>query len=156
LLLLGLLTRATRDLDIVAVVDDGKYAKAHPLPPALLDAARDVGEVLGIGADWLNADPAALLDFGLPEGFAQRTELRDYGALVLHLASRPDQICLKLYAAVDQGPTSEHVDDLRALAPTADELRVAATWTRTHDPSPAFRGELHDALRMFGVDDVEL
>jgi Nucleotidyltransferase of unknown function (DUF6036) len=156
LLLLGLLSRATRDLDIVAVVDDGKYVKAHPLPPALLDAVRDVGEVLGIGTDWLNAAPAALLDFGLPEGFAQRTEIRDFGALVLHLASRPDQICLKLYAAVDQGPTSKHVDDLRSLAPTADELRVAATWTRTHDASPAFRDELRGALRMFGVDDVEL
>jgi len=156
LLLLGLLSRATRDLDIVAVVDNGKYVKADPFPPTLRDAARDVGEVLGIGAEWLNAEPAALLDFGLPEGFAQRTEIRDYGALVLHLASRPDQICLKLYAAVDQGPTSKHVEDLRALAPTADELRVAATWARTHDPSPAFRDELRSALRMFGVDDVQL
>lgn len=156
LLLLGLLSRATRDLDIVAVVDDGKYVKAQPLPQALLDAARDVGEVMGIGAEWLNAGPAALLDFGLPEGFAQRVETRDFGALVLHLASRTDQICLKLYAAVDQGPTSKHVDDLRALAPTADELRTAATWALTHDPSPAFRDELHGALRMFGVDDVGL
>jgi len=156
LLLLGLISRATRDLDIVAVVDDGEYIKADPLPPALLDVARDVGEVLGIGPEWLNAAPAALLDFGLPDGFAQRTEIRDFGALVLHLASRPDQVCLKLYAAVDQGPTSKHVDDLWALAPTADELRAAATWARTHDPSPAFRDELRGALRMFGVDDAEL
>jgi len=156
LLLLGLLSRATRDLDIVAVVDGGKYVKADPLPPALLDAVRDVGEVLGVGAEWLNAAPTALLDFGLPDGFAQRTEVRDFGALVLHLASRRDQICLKLYAAVDQGPTSKHVDDLRALAPTADELRAAATWARTHDPSPPFRDELRSALRLFGADDVEL
>jgi len=156
LLLLGLVSRATRDLDIVAVVDDGKYVKAHPLPQALLDAARDVGEVMGIGAEWLNAAPAALLDFGLPEGFAQRAEIRDFGALVLRVASRTDQICLKLYAAVDQGPTSKHVDDLRALAPTADELRTAAKWTLTHVPSPAFRDELRGALRMFGVDDVGL
>jgi len=157
LLLLGLLSRPTRDLDIVAVVDDGKYVKADPLPPVLLDAVRDVGEVLGIGADWLNAAPAALLDFGLPEGFAVRTEVRDFGALILHLASRSDQICLKLYAAVDQWPaTSKHVDDLRTLAPTADELRAAAAWTRTHDPSPAFHDLLRSALRTFGVDDDEL
>jgi hypothetical protein len=157
LLLLGLISRATRDLDIVAVVDAGNYVKADPLPQELLDAVRDVGEVLGIGAEWLNAAPAGLLDFGLPEGFARRTEIRDFGtALVLHVASRTDQICLKLYAAVDQGPRSKHADDLRALAPTADELRVAATWARGHDPSPAFRDELRGALRTFGMDDADL
>lgn len=111
---------------------------------------------MGIGAEWLNAAPTALLDFGLPEGFAQRAEIRDFGSLVLHLASRTDQICLKLYAAVDQGPTSKHVDDLRAMVPAADELRIAARWAQTHDPSPAFRDELRGALRMLGVDDVEL
>lgn len=109
-------------------MNDGEYVKATPLPLPLLDAVRDVGEVLGIGADWLNAAPAALLDFGLPEGFAERTEIRDHGALTLHLASRTDQISLELCAAVDQGPTSKHVDDLRELAPTANELRAAAAW----------------------------
>jgi hypothetical protein len=157
LLLLGLISRATRDLDIVAVVDEGKYVKADPLPQGLLDAVRDVGEVLGIGAEWLNAAPAGLLDLGLPQGFARRTQIRDFGAaLVLYLAGRTDQICLKLYAAVDQGPRSKHADDLRVLAPTADELRVAAAWARTHDPSPAFREELRRALQTFGIGDVEL
>jgi len=157
LLLLGLLNRATRDLDIVALVDEGQYLKASPLPRPLVDAVRDVGEVLGIGADWLNSAPTALLDFGLPEGFAARTEIRDYGALTLHVASRTDQICLKLYAMVDQGARSKHVDDLRELGPTADELRAAAAWARTHDPSPAFRDELRGALMTtLGVDDAEL
>ncbi len=156
LVLLGLITRATRDLDIVALVEDGRYVEAVHLPQPLLDAVRDVGEVLGIGAEWLNPGPAALLDFGLPEGFADRAEVRSLGALTLHLASRIDQIALKLYAAVDQGPRSKHVEDLHALEPTHDELRAAASWTRTHDPSPAFRDELLAALRLFGVgnDDV--
>lgn len=156
LLLLGLIDRPTADLDVVAVVDGGEYVRAHPLPQPLAEAARDVGEVLGIGAEWLNAAPAALLDFGLPEGFAQRATVRDFGALILHLASRTDQICLKLYASVDQGPNSKHVEDLRALAPTADELRTGAAWARTHDPSSAFLDELRGALRTFGVDDGEL
>ena len=156
LLLLGLLDRPTRDLDIVAVVDCGEYVRADPLPQALTDAVRDVGEVLGIGSEWLNSAPAALLDFGLPDGFAVRTTMRDYGALVLHLASRRDQIFLKLFAAVDQGPTSKHVEDLRALVPTTDELRAAAAWTRTQDPSPAFLDELRGALRSLGVGDDEL
>lgn len=149
---LGLITRATRDLDIVAMVERGQYVAAVRLPDPLTEAVRDIGAVLGIGADWLNAGPAALLDFGLPEGFADRTEVRDFGALTLHLASRVDQIYLKLYAAVDQGPTSKHVDDLRALSPSADELRGAAAWAQTHDSSPAFADELRAALRLFGVD----
>ena len=62
LLLLGLINRATADLDIVAVVEGGEYVKADPLPQPLADAARDVGEVFGIAADWLNSAPTALLD----------------------------------------------------------------------------------------------
>ncbi len=156
LVLLGLITRATRDLDIVATVEAGKYIPAGSLPEPLVEAVGDIGEVLGIGPDWLNPGPAALLDFGLPEGFAERTEVRSFGALTLHLASRLDQIYLKLYAVVDQGPRSKHVDDLRALQPSPEELRGAATWARTHDPSPAFREELAAALRLFGVDDADL
>ena len=156
LVMLGLITRATRDLDIVALVEDGRYVGAPQLPQPLLDAVRDVGEVLGIGPDWLNAGPAALLDFGLPEGFAERAEVRTLDSLTLHLASRVDQIHLKLYAAVDQGPRSKHVDDLRALEPTPDELRGAAAWARTHDPSPAFGDELSAALRLFGVDGADV
>jgi hypothetical protein len=156
LVLLGLITRATRDLDIVAVVEAGRYVGAGSLPQPLVDAVRDVGEVLGIGIDWLNSGPSALLDFGLPQGFAERAEVRSFGALTLRLASRFDQIYLKLYAAVDQGPRSKHVDDLRALEPSHDELRGAAVWARTHDPSPAFREELLAALRLFGVDDADV
>lgn len=156
LLLLGLISRPTRDLDIVAIVEDGAYVPAVELPTPLVEAVRDIGEVLGIGADWLNPKPAALMDFGLPEGFAERAEVRRFGALTLHLASRVDQIHLKLYAAVDQGPASKHIEDLRALHPTPDELRRAASWARTHDPSPAFWDEMQAALRDVGVDDADV
>lgn len=97
------------------------------------------------------------MDLGLPVGFSGRLETRRYGGLTLHLASRRDQIAFKLYAAVDQGPGSKHVEDLRALAPTPEELVHAARWARTHDPSEGFRSELRAALRHFGIaDDVEL
>jgi hypothetical protein len=153
---MGLITRATRDLDIVALVEGGQYVASRTLPAPLAEAVRDVGEVLGIGDDWLNVGPSALMDFGLPQGFAERAEVRNFGALILHLASRVDQIYLKLYAAVDQGPRSKHIEDLKALRPSPAELRGAASWARTHDPSPAFREELRAALGMFGVDDVGL
>src|SRR5690348_1049537 len=108
LLLLHVLNRPTRDLDIVALVEQDHYVTARPLPPPLVEAASEVAQMLGIGADWLNAGPTDLLRPGLPEGFAQRTEVHRYGGLTLHVAGRRDQVFLKLYAAVDQGPSSKH------------------------------------------------
>lgn len=66
-----------------------------------------------------------------------------------------DQIHFKLYALVDQG-VGRHEEDLRALAPTRDELLAAARWTQTHDPSPGFREQLEAALRYLGLEDVDL
>jgi len=88
--------------------------------------------------------------------FLGRLERRDFGAaLTVHFAGRLDQIHFKLYALVDQG-LGRHESDLRALAPTREELLVAASWTRTHDPSEGFREQLEGALRYLGVEDVDL
>lgn len=151
LLLLGLIQRPTRDLDLIALVEHGRYVAARPLPEALTEAARDVGELFGLPPDWLNSGPTDLLQFGLPEGFRERVTTRRYGRLVVHLASRFDQVCFKLYAGVDQGPRSKHVADLRRLEPTPAELWRAARWARTHDPSEAFRQEMLALLRSFGT-----
>jgi hypothetical protein len=47
---------------------------------------------------------------------------------------------------------SKHLPDLRALDPSADELLTAAIWTRTHDPSEGFKGELVKVLAIVGVE----
>lgn len=154
LMLLGLIVRPTRDLDVVALAEGGHYVKANPLPLALWEASREVGETFGIGAGWLNAGPTDLLDFGLPDGFQRRVQIRQYGGLTVHIAGRFDQICFKLYATVDQTLNSKHADDLRRLEPARDELLVAAIWTRSHDPSEGFRGELLAVLWAFGVEDA--
>jgi hypothetical protein len=156
LLALGLIGRPTGDVDIVALLSSGTLAKPRPLPPALIEARDQVARDFNLPEDWLNAAPADLLDFGLPDGFVDRLERRDYGeALTVHLASRFDQIHFKLYAMVDQG-AGKHEADLRALEPTRDELLAAARWTRTHDPSEGFREQLLAALAYLGVDDVSL
>lgn len=152
LLLLGYIHRATRDLDLVALIQGGRMVTAKPLPAALAEAVADVARARGLRPDWLNPGPTSLLDLGLPTGFAERLETRAYKALTLHLAGRFDQIAFKLYAAVDQGPDSKHTADLRALTPAPAELRIAARWTRTHDPSEGFRGQLLQALASFGVE----
>jgi hypothetical protein len=153
LLLLGFIDRPTADLDLVAIVRGGAVSSAAPLPARLEEASVEVAGLLELREDWLNAGPADLLRFGLPHGYDERIVTRRFGALTVHLAGRFDQICFKLYAAVDQGPRSKHFDDLRRLQPTPEELLVAARWTRTHDPSEAFLDQLEQALAMLGVTD---
>jgi hypothetical protein len=155
LLLLDLGVRPTKDLDVVAAVKDQRYVTADPLPAPLAQAVVDVGATFGLTDNWLNPEPASLLDFGLPEGFEHRTQTRSYGGLILHIASREDQICFKLYAATDQGPDSKHVADLMRLSPGEEELLEAARWATSQDPSPGFRKILINALKHLGVRDAE-
>jgi len=157
LLLRSWIDRPTLDLDVAALGRPEAARTARPFPTGLEEAVDDVAAVRGLPPRWLNAGPTDLLDLGLPVGFETRTMALDLDGLVVHVAGRLDLICTKLYAAVDQGPDSKHALDLRALAPVAEELRFAAHWTQTHDPSEAFASTLQQALAAFGgnPDDVE-
>lgn len=156
LLALGLVSRATRDVDVLAIVEDRKLVSAQPLPATLLDAAHIVARDFRLSDDWLNPGPTSLLDLGLPDGFYERAQRRVYGdGLEVLFASRVDQIHLKLYATVDQG-AGKHLDDLKTLQPTAQELLDAARWSRSHDPSEGYRSVLERVLAHFGVDDGPL
>lgn len=152
LLLLGLVQRPTADIDVVGFTSPAGYVKAEALPGFLSTAVRDVGDALGLGDVWLNSGPAGLIDFGLPHGLEDRVTVRRYGTLEVHVPAREDLICFKLYAAVDLGERSKHFTDLQAMTPTPDELLTAARWTRTHDPSPGFLGELRRILVLLGVE----
>ncbi|HEY7265642.1 MAG TPA: hypothetical protein VH589_29675 [Trebonia sp.] len=153
---LGLVRRATRDVDLLAIAENGELRLAEPLPQALLVARATVAADFGLAEDWLNAGPTDLLKWGLPKAFMSRVVTRYYRtALVVHFASRFDQIHFKLFAMVDQGG-GRHETDLRALNPTQSELTAAARWSITQDPSPGYRSVLMDALRALGVDDATL
>lgn len=156
LLALGLIERSTRDVDLIALRSGDELGSAKPLP-ASLETARDrVARDFALPADWLNPGPTDLLEFGLPEGFIDRLERRDYGdSLIVYFASRYDQIHLKLYALVDQGP-GKHETDLRALSPTEEELLAAARWSRLHDPSESYAQVLGEVLAHMGVRDADL
>jgi hypothetical protein len=153
LLLSQLLERPTKDLDVVAMVIAGQYRRAQPFPGFLAAAVQDVADATGLAPDWLNPGPTDLLDFGLPLGFEQRATVRRFGGLTLHVASRKDQICFKLYASVDQGPQSKHTADLKKLRPSPEELRWAGEWCRTQDPSDGFAQQLELTLQAFGGSD---
>jgi len=151
-MLLGLIVRATKDVDVVARLDKDRLVPADPLPVALADAVAAVADDLGLAENWLNPGPAALLDFGLPDGFVDRCVRRSFGGLEARIASRYDQIHFKLYAATDQGPRSKHVGDLRQLSPKREELLAAARWCRTHDPSEGFLLMLLRTLALLGTE----
>lgn len=146
LLLLGLIDRTTKDLDLVALIRDRELFSANPLPGPLVQAAEEVARALDLGKDWLNIGPASLLDMGLPQGFVERLHIRNYKGLTLYLADRFDQICFKLYASVDQGPQSKHFADLRVLIPTTDELRQAKNWCITQDVSANFENDINHVI----------
>lgn len=158
LMLRGLIGRATtKDLDLLGRRTPDGVESLRPLPEDLTRAIRDVADTLGLDHDWINLGPDSLLDLGLPAGFEARLERTQYGdGLGVWMADRFDMICFKLYASVDQGRRSHHFQDLRDLRPTADELRTAAGWTTTHDPSPAFRGLLVSILGELGVEGADV
>jgi hypothetical protein len=156
LILRGLVTRpTTKDLDLLGEWTADGIKPMRPMPEALSVGVLDVARAYGLASDWVNLGPASLLDLGLPDGFVERLERHDYGGLVTWLAGRFDMVCFKLYAAVDQGPRSRHLQDLGELAPDREELLAAARWTVTHDPSPGHRSLLVEVLRQLGVEDAD-
>jgi hypothetical protein len=152
----GVISRPTRDADVLAERVNDRLVPMPNLPEDLRAAVRDVGEAYAAAPDWLNTGPQSLIELGLPPGFHARLERRDFDpGLVIWLAGRYDLVCFKLYAAADEWPTrGRHLQDLRALDPDPETLRTAARWARSHDPSPGFRErQLGPLLRELGVDD---
>jgi hypothetical protein len=156
LLLRGIISRSTKDGDIVAQRSgEGRIVEMLELPAPLLQAVQDVARAHGLAEDWLNVGPASLLDLGLPRGFADRLSREDFGGLTLWLAGRHDLVCFKLYAAADHWPTRDrHLADLRAIGPDRAELLSAARWARTHDSSPGFGSLLVAVLGELGMEDA--
>lgn len=153
----GLVPRTTKDVDIVALMDDeGDLLDPAPLPQALVLEAHEVALDLGLPQNWLNNGPSSgdggLFRLGLPDGFVERLICESVGKkLTIGFISRYDQIHFKLYAAVDQSG-SYHAADLRELQPTDEELLAAVGWTRSHDPSDGYRQGIQWFLKEFGYE----
>ena len=156
---LGYVKRTTKDVDVIAFVDKNKdgltvLSKAHPLKPELIKAAERVKRDFNLPDTWLNAEPASVMDFGLPEGLMDRVKSLTFGEnLVIHFLTRLDQIHFKLHAAVDQSG-GKHYSDLIELKPAKEELEKAACWSMTHDPSEGYKTVLKDFLGKIGYKDV--
>jgi len=159
LIFLGLVRRATKDVDILAYVKrttsgGTSFIKATPLSEEFIVAARKVARDFNLPENWINTGPTSAVDFGLPHGLMNRVTTSEFGQkLTIHFLGRYDQIHFKLYAAADQG-AGVHYDDLLALNPTVDELEQAAHWSMTHDVSESYRQTLKDLLNYMGHSDV--
>jgi hypothetical protein len=155
LIALDLVTRTTKDVDVLATINHGQLYCARPLADWLLEDANAVRTQLNLPENWLNDGPADedLFRLGLPPGVADRLVQRDFGpVLKVSFISRYDQIYFKLYAAADQG--GRHFTDLKKLSPTGDELLAAARWTFTQDVSDGFRQIIREVLLALGYGNL--
>ena len=144
--LLGVITRATADCDVM-----------HPaIPPAVAAAARAFaaertasGEPLDAGR--FNNGPASLASV-LPPGWEERLRPLFAGAaLELRCLGRADLLRSKLFALCDR---ALDLGDCMALAPTATELAELTGWLEYQDANrewPAHvRATLADLARRLG------
>jgi len=138
---LGVLTRVTGDVDVMAVRDEtGEIVLAPSQFPQFLEIAiREVGRELNLPDGWMNTQMASGLRAGIPPGVAERLTWRQFGGLHVGFVGRRDLIALKLEAASDDPPhgrTAVHLNDLVARGATASELEDAAQWVRAVNVDP--------------------
>lgn len=148
LALLGIISRETRDCDLIEPA----------LSPAMLEASRvfatglrEQGEILR--DDWLNNGPASLGPL-LPMGWRSRLQLIHHGeAIRLWSLGRTELLLSKLFALCDRGLD---LGDCLALAPTADELAQSEAWLAAQDQHPGWpahvKATLEDLARRLGHD----
>ena len=84
---MGVISRATRDVDVIAAATPGATGPPRdirppdPLPESLLAAVATVARDLGLPDDWLNTTVGAQWRTGLPPGFVSRVTWQLDGGL---------------------------------------------------------------------------
>jgi hypothetical protein len=158
--LLGLISRPTVDVDILAIARIDPRRKVvllphAPLPEGFLELVAMIGRELGIMPTWLNFGPSTLLKFGLPQGMEKRLRRKSYGAcLTLHLLSRFDQVALKIYAAMDPKDGERHLADLVDIEPRKPEAEAAVKWLLNRRTGSDFRSKLNEVLERIGHEKI--
>jgi hypothetical protein len=142
---IGRLHRPTTDIDVVASrgLDGTLVLAPSPLPDDVRRVVEEIRLDLGLASDWLNSVMAKGYRAGLPEGWDERLTWQQLGGLELSFLHRDDLIPLKLEAASDRAPElSKHLQDLRALEVSREELERAAIWVRAVNVDPECEARL--------------
>lgn len=149
-----IVSRVTKDVDVLATRGevDGEISAAWPLPEPLKEAVSEVAVELDLPANWLNASTSLLVGplEELPPDVWKDLREQSYGpCLRISYVGRAGQIPLKLHAAVGRNEARDR-DDLKALAPTAEECRRAARWLRRAGLDAAGERRLNEILELLG------
>ena len=158
---LNVARRTTRDVDVLAVVEeteDGvQLRQDRTLPDSFRRIVAGVGRDLGLEDDWLNMGPKDVLAvYGPPKAMTERWERREYGpCLTAYFVGRLDQIHLKLLAAADPKAQPHHLEDLVVrIKPSEREVRAAVGWLLNRETSSWFRGRVKHAVEALGYDNI--
>lgn len=163
LLLQGIISRPTRDIDGLGLVveEDGALVLKKPLLSGEFSAAVErVGALYGEGKRWFSTAAITLHeDTELPADLIEMAQVRDYGKrLTVRLCSRRHMVCLKMWAAVHRGEPD--MGDLIAMNVSAQEAEDGAAWCLQQDREvlPEIRAVLEEVghgelARRFSEDD---
>jgi hypothetical protein len=139
LVLIGIIDRPTRDVDVL-----------HPdLPRQIADASRIFAQEMRrrgieLADTWLNNGPSSLSKV-LPDGWRDRTQPAFSGrALSLETLGRADLLKTKLFALCDRGTD---LADCIAFSPTAEELEAAMPWIALQDANESWPSHVETTIR---------
>ncbi len=157
--ILGIVSRTTMDIDVLAAIHHGRMEQAKTLfTGTMLKCIEDVAKDFGAPKKWLNPGPGNLFEKGLPNGITERLCRESFGRhLDVYWISRFDLICLKLYAAADDVTRTRRdvdIQDLHKMQPQHEEIDKAILWMRTLYDYEEKKIVLEDVLRDLGYDDL--
>lgn len=124
LLVLQIIDRQTRDIDVVA----------PELDSDLKTVAAEIGAQFGLEQSWLNNGPASLAR-DLEKGWEKRVQKIFQGkALTLYSLSARDLLASKLFAFCDRD--EDDLSDILKMKPTITEIESLKSWVLQRDGSP--------------------
>jgi hypothetical protein len=123
--LLGIISRETRDIDVLDPA----------LSEKMIELAQEFAANNSLVKNWLNNEPKDL-KHELPVGWMKRiVSLYSGESLELHTLGRSDLLKTKLFAYCDRDLDRKDCIDMK---PTQEELREAQEWVKVRDEHPGW------------------
>ena len=143
----------TNDIDLL---------EPHPLPEPLKQGIRAVAKARHLAIGWLNDQAAQIFSAGpnpeikrFPEYFREIAQTFSVGKnLTVHIIGKQALISLKLYAC--NPSIAKHIDDLKALEPRKEEIKIAAQFCLSEDPHITSKQDLVEVIRKLEFDPDEI